>query len=74
MKSSAERDLTIGGAELAGRAIAAGLIDEQQLLLAPVLVGAGKRALPADVRADLELLDHRRFANGFVYLRHRYIG
>ena len=72
LKSAAARDLAIGGAELAGRAIAAGLVDEQQLLLAPVLVGAGKRALPAGVRADLELLDQRRFESGFVFLRHRY--
>jgi hypothetical protein len=34
-------------------------------------VGGGKAALPARVRLDLELLDHRRFANGSVYLRYR---
>jgi dihydrofolate reductase len=73
MKSAAPRDLSIGGAELAAQAIAAGLVDEQQLFLAPVLVGAGKRALPADARADLELLDQRRFESGFVYLRYRYL-
>jgi dihydrofolate reductase len=72
MKSAADRDLSVGGAGLAAAAIAAGLVDEQQLLLAPVLVGAGKRALPAGVRAHLELLDQRRFESGFVFLRYRF--
>ncbi len=72
MKESSPADLTVGGAELGGRAIAEGLVDECQLLLAPVLVGGGKRALPAGVRADLELLDERRFASGFVFLRYRF--
>ena len=31
----------------------------------------GKPALPSDCRADLELLDERRFGNGVVYLRYR---
>ena len=36
-----------------------------------VLVGGGKRTLPAGVRADLELLDERRFSNGVVHLHYR---
>jgi len=71
MKQSSGSDISIGGAELAGQAIAAGLVDELQLLLAPVLVGGGKRALPNDVRARLELLDERRFQSGAVFLRYR---
>ena len=39
-------------------------------VLNPVVVGAGKRALPDGVRLDLELLDERRFASGVVYLRY----
>jgi dihydrofolate reductase len=46
-------------------------VDECRLLLVPVLVGGGKRALPGGVRAELELLDERRFAGGAVYLRYR---
>ena len=68
LKATSERDLLIGGPELAGEAIRAGLVDEYHLLLAPVLVGGGKRALPDGVRVDLELLDERRFASGFIYL------
>jgi dihydrofolate reductase len=70
MKESSGSDISIGGAELAGQAIAAGLVDELQLLLVPILVGAGKRALPNDVRAQLELLDERRFQSGVVFLRY----
>ena len=69
LKATSERDLLIGGPELAAEAIRAGLVDEYHLFLAPVLVGGGKRALPDGVRVDLELLDERRFASGFVYLR-----
>ena len=71
MKQSSGSDISIGGAELAGQAIAAGLVDELQLLLVPVLVGGGKRALPNEVRARLELLDERRFQSGAVFLRYR---
>jgi dihydrofolate reductase len=71
LKESSQSDFSIGGAELAGVAFAEGLVDECHLVLAPVLVGGGKRALPAGVHAELELLDERRFRSGFVYLRYR---
>lgn len=70
LKESSARDLTIGGATLAGQAIAAGLVDECHLFLSPVLVGGGKRALPDDVKVRLELLDERRFRSGVVHLRY----
>jgi dihydrofolate reductase len=73
LKSSG-RDISIGGADLAGQALAAGLVDECQLFLNPVLVGGGKRALPDGVRADLELVDERRFRGGAVYLRYGVVG
>src|SRR4029078_13672282 len=72
LKEISRFDITIGGAELAGRAIAEGLVDESHLFLGPVLVGGGKRALPAGVHAELELLDERRFRSGVVYLRYRF--
>jgi dihydrofolate reductase len=71
LKRSAASDISIGGAEVAGQALAAGLVDECQLFLHPIIVGAGKRALPAGVNVRLELLDQRRFASGVVYLRYR---
>jgi dihydrofolate reductase len=71
LKASAERDLTVGGPDLAAQAIRAGLVDEFQLLVAPVVVGGGQRALPDEVRLKLQLLDERRFGSGVVYLNYR---
>jgi len=71
MKTSAKRDLSIGGPTLAAQAIRAGLVDGIHLFLAPIVVGGGTLALPDDVRVKLELLDERRFGNGTVYLRYR---
>jgi dihydrofolate reductase len=70
MKASADSDLSVGGPNLADQALRAGLVDEYHLILAPVVVGGGTRALPADVRLDLKLLDERRFANGMVHLHY----
>jgi len=67
----ARGDIGIGGPELAGQAIEAGLVDECHLIVVPVLVGGGKRACPDGVRVDLELLDKRSFAGGAVYLRYK---
>ena len=71
LKEISPSNIAIGGAELAGQAVAEGLVDECHLFLGPVLVGGGKRALPAGVHAELELLDERRFGSGVVYLRYR---
>jgi len=66
------RDLTVGGPELAAQAIEAGLVDEYQLFLVPVVVGGGKPSLQdRNVRVNLELLHERRFHNGTVYLHYR---
>jgi dihydrofolate reductase len=70
LKAAAERDITVGGPALAGQALEAGLVDELQLLFAPVIVGGGKRSLPDHVRLELELLEERRFGSGFVYLHY----
>jgi dihydrofolate reductase len=70
LKASSDRDITVGGAELAGDAIAAGLVDECHLYLVPVLLGGGKRVLPDNVRAQLELLAERRFPSGVVHLHY----
>jgi dihydrofolate reductase len=71
MKATADRDIGIGGPELAAHAIRAGLVDEWQLFLTPIIVGGGNPALPDDVVVALELADERRFAGGVVYLRYR---
>ena len=71
LKRSAERDLSVGGPELAAQALAAGLVDECHLFLNPIVVGGGTRALPEGVWLELELLDQRRFDNGVVHLHYR---
>jgi dihydrofolate reductase len=70
LKKSSASDITVGGAGLAGAAMAAGLVDEVQVFLTPVLVGGGKRALPDHVRVQLELLGERRFRSGVAYLHY----
>ena len=71
LKSESDRDLAIGGPDLAAQAIRAGLVDEYLMFVVPVVVGAGKPALPRDVRLELELQEERRFRNGTVFLRYR---
>ena len=71
LKAAAERDLTVGGPTLGAQAISAGLVDEVQLFVWPVVVGGGQRFLPDRVRVRLELLDERRVGSGVVYLRYR---
>jgi dihydrofolate reductase len=70
LKATADRDISVAGPVLAAAALAAGLVDELQLLIAPVVVGGGRRVLPDGVRLDLELLDQRRFASGFAFLHY----
>ena len=71
MKASAGRDISIGGPDLAGQAIKAGLVDEYHVFVVPYVAGGGTRFLPDDVRLELELLDERRFGNGMVHLHYR---
>ena len=71
LKEEADRDLCVAGPELAAQALRAGLVDEVELLLSPIVVGGGNPALPGGLRVPLELLDERRFANGVVFLRYR---
>jgi dihydrofolate reductase len=71
LKAQSSRELSVAGPTLAAEAIRAGLVDEIHLLVAPAILGGGRRVLPANARTRLELLDQRRFDNGMVYLRYR---
>jgi dihydrofolate reductase len=71
LRAESTSDISIGGPELAGQALAEGLIDELHLFVSPVVVGGGNRALPEGVRVQLELASERRFANGVVHLHYR---
>lgn len=69
--ASASSDVLIGGPTLAGQAFDAGLVDEVQLYVAPVVLAGGKPALAGSVPVTLDLLDERRFDDGVVHLRYR---
>ena len=73
MKARSDRDITVGGSELAAEAIRAGLVDEIHLVISPVMVGGGKKALPGQVLVRLETLNERRFGNGVVHLGYRVV-
>ena len=74
MKDEVGGDISIGGPGLAAQAIAAGLVDEYQLFVVPVVVGGGTRCLPDGIRLNLQLVDQRLFDNGTVYLSYRPVG
>jgi len=70
LKADTGHDIAVAGPELAAWAIQAGLVDEFQMRICPVVVGGGKRYFPRGVRLDLELTEERRFRNGEIFLRY----
>ena len=73
LKEQSQHDMYIGGSELAGTAIEAGLVDECHVFVYPVITGGGKPAFRAGLRLNFELLDTHRFNTGVVYLRYRIV-
>ncbi len=61
---------SIGGADVAGQALGAGLVGQISLMVHPVSVGGGKPVLPLGTRVDLRLVAERRFPTGAVLLRY----
>jgi dihydrofolate reductase len=74
LKAEAKANLGIGGAGLAAEALFAGLVDEIELYLHPIIVGGGTPALPDSLWQGLELIDQRRFGSGVVFMRYRCLG
>ena len=70
----AQHDVMIGGAELAGLALEADLVEECHVFINPVVVGGGKPAFRAALRRNLELLETRRFGTGVIHARYRLRG
>ncbi|HEU5004725.1 MAG TPA: dihydrofolate reductase family protein [Candidatus Saccharimonadales bacterium] len=64
-------DFDIGGPHLAAQAIKADIIDEYHQIIAPLILGEGNFWLPGGNRNKLELVDMRKFENGFVHLHYR---
>lgn len=70
LKKSFSTDITISGADLAGQAMRAGLIDECHLLIHPIILGGGKQALPNNLSLQLKLVSEHRFKSGVVHLHY----
>lgn len=70
LKEASAHDLLVGGATLASHALRAGLVDEIQMLVAPVLLGGGLAMFPSEVRQTLELTEERQFDSGIVALNY----
>ncbi|HEY0125587.1 MAG TPA: dihydrofolate reductase family protein [Blastococcus sp.] len=71
LKAESDSDLTVDGPDLAGQAIAAGLVDEYHLFMTTSVVGGGTRFFPDGVRLDLELVEERAFGSGVIHARYR---
>ncbi|HVJ65829.1 MAG TPA: dihydrofolate reductase family protein [Bdellovibrionota bacterium] len=70
LKARTTGDIAVAGPNLAMQAIGAGLVDEFQLFVVPATLGGGLTVLPKE-HSHLELLEERRFGDGWVYLRYR---
>jgi len=68
--AESDKDFDIGGPNLAGQAIKAGIVDEYHQVIAPIMIGSGNHWLPKDVKSKLKLVDERKFKNGFVHLQY----
>lgn len=64
-------DFDIGGPNLAGQAIKAGIVDEFHQIIVPEIIGSGNYWLPKDVKSKLKLVDAKKFENGFLHLEYR---
>ena len=70
-----DRDVSIGGADLAGQAFALGLVDDLRVYRNPVVVGGGTAHLPpVRDRVRFALTETRAFGGGVVYERYRRAG
>jgi dihydrofolate reductase len=65
-RSSATNLVIMGSGALIASLIAADLIDEYLLMIAPLVLGAGRRLFPAGAHAELELTDAVTTATGVV--------
>jgi dihydrofolate reductase len=71
MVAESDKDFDIGGPHLAGQAITTGIVDEYHQIIVPQLIGGGNYWLPKDAKSKLQLVEVRKFDNGFVHLHYR---
>ena len=71
-RDATDRDVSIGGPDLAWQAIELGLVDALHVVRHPVVVGGGKPYLPPVTETlELELVETRPFASRTVLERYR---
>ena len=67
-----DKDISIGGAGLAGSAIDLGLVDELRMFRYPIVIGGGTPFLPPVTEpVSLDLIETRTFGSRVVYERYR---
>lgn len=67
LKRNSDRNLVImGSGVLIGSLMAADLIDDYLLSIAPVVLGTGRRMFPQDVHASFQLIDSTTTSTGVV--------
>ena len=69
LRTEFDGDFEVAGPNLAAQFIQRGLVDRYEMLIHPVILGAGTPYLPPlDERQRLRLADSRTFASGVTYL------
>lgn len=72
-RDATDKEIEIGGAELAAAAMRLGLVDELRIFRAAILVGGGTPLLPPlTEHAPLRLIDLKAFASGTIYERYEW--
>ena len=72
LKEQPGPDLSVGGVQLASTLIQAGLVDEYQIFIQPILLGAGRPVYPPlNAALRLKLVETHTFQTGIVYLRYQ---
>jgi dihydrofolate reductase len=72
LKAQPGKDLSVGGATLAGTLMQHNLIDEIQLFVMPVILGSGTPFFPAlDQKINLHLVETRTFGGNVVFLHYQ---
>lgn len=70
LKKEKKNIVLIGSADLGQQLIAAGIIDEYELLVTPVVVGEGRRFFEDHTSAGLELVEVEKLTKGVLALHY----
>ena len=72
LKAQSDKDLGLGGADIASTFMRLGLIDEYQPLVQPVILGSGTPFFPTmNDTIKLRLVETRTFHSGVIFLRYQ---